>query len=310
MYSLATDDERKRDMDRRIIVLAGVTGDLGERIARALVRKGADLRAIVRPGTLPQKRRHLEAQGITLVESGYDARSVKELCEGVACVVSALNGLEDVILGQQGVLLNAAVLAGVARFIPSDFSLDYTKTRPGENRNMDLRRAFRKSLDAAPIRATSVLNGAFSTVLTEDAPILLPRVRRVLHWGAVDQPLDFTTKDDVAEFTADAALDDAAPRDLRIAGGSLSPQELARIASEISGKTYRPFRAGSIGRLGLVIWVAQRVAPAKGEVFPAWQGMQYLRDMMSGRGQLRRLDNGRYGKTDWTDIRAMICDLV
>lgn len=297
-------------MDHVAIILAGATGDLGGRIALALTRKGAEVRAVVRPGTPAAKRKLLTGQGITLIESDYDATSLRAACNGAACVVSALNGLEDVLIGQQGNLLDAAVAAGVPRFIPSDFSLDYTKTRPGENRNMDLRRRFRERLDAASIQATSVLNGAFSTVLTEDAPILLPKVRRVLHWGDADQALDFTTKDDVADFTADAAMDAAAPRDLRIAGGSGSPRDIARVASEISGRAYRTMRAGGMGRLGLAIRTARAVAPSDGAVFPAWQGMQYLRDMMSGRGQLTPLDNARYGKSDWTDIRAMIADFA
>lgn len=297
-------------MKHDTVILAGVTGDLGARIGRALLRKGAEVRAIIRPGTPKDKRRQLEAMGFTLAESAYDAPSLTAICAGAGCVVSALNGLEGVIVGQQGVLLDAAVAAAVPRFIPSDFSLDYTRTRAGENRNMDLRRMFRGRLDAAPLRATSVLNGAFSTVLTDDAPILLPKVRRVLHWGDANQILNFTTKDDVADFTADVALDPDAPRDLRIAGGSASARELARIATDLSGRQYRTIRAGGIKRLGLVIGLTQRVAPAEGDVFPAWQGMQYLRDMMSGRGQLMTQDNARYGKPDWTDIRSMMTDVV
>ncbi|MBS1302690.1 NmrA family NAD(P)-binding protein [Loktanella sp. SALINAS62] len=297
-------------MNSNTVILAGATGDLGERIGRALLRKGATVRAVVRPGTLQDKIRHLKTLGFTLAESGYDVPSLTACFDGATCVVSALNGLDDVIIGQQGALLDAAVAAGVPRFIPSDFSLDYTRTRPGENRNMDLRRTFRARLDAAPIRATSVLNGAFSTVLTDDAPILLPRVRRVLHWEDAHQPLDFTTKDDVADFTADVALDPDAPRDLRIAGGSASATELAAIASALSGQRYRTMRAGGMGRLGALIRLTQRLAPAKGDVFPVWQGMQYLRDMMSGRGQLMANDNARYGKADWTAIHTMMSGRV
>lgn len=292
------------------VVLAGATGDLGQRIGLALVARGARVRAILRPSTPRDVRDRLTAQGMTPVDSAFDAPSLTQICTGAGCVVSALNGLEDVILGQQGALLDAAVAAGVARFVPSDFSLDYTGTAPGQNRNMDLRRAFRVRLDAAPIRATSVLNGAFSTVLTQDAPILLPRLRRVLHWGDADQVLNFTAKDDVASYTADAALDADAPRDLRIAGGSVSANGLARIATQLSGTPYRTIRAGGMTRLGTVIRLTRAMAPATGAVFPAWQGMQYLRDMMSGRGALDPLDNDRYGKRDWTDIPAMISGLV
>lgn len=62
--------------------------------------------------------------------------SVSELasaCEGSACIVSALQGLRDVIVDTQTVLLEAALKAGVARFIPSDFSTNFQTLAPGEN---------------------------------------------------------------------------------------------------------------------------------------------------------------------------------
>lgn len=297
-------------MQKKTIVVAGATGDMGARVAKVLSEKGAIVRAVVRKQSSSTVRDRLAAHGVLVSESEYDPVSLRAICQGADCVVSALNGLEDVILGQQGALLDAAVAAGVPRFIPSDFSLDYTKTVPGENRNMDLRRSFRNLIDAQSIRTTSILNGAFSTVLTEDAPIILPKLRCVLYWGSADQTLNFTSKDDVAAYTADAALDDDAPRDLRIAGASVSPRELAAIASDLSGKRYRLLRAGSIKRLGFVIGLTRRLAPSPEQVFPAWQGMQYLRDMMSGRGELSPLDNQRYGQANWTTTESLVADLV
>ncbi len=72
----------------------------------------------------------------------------------VSCVVSALAGLHDVIVDGQSLLLEAAIAAGVPRFIPSDFSSDFTKLPQGENRNFDLRKEFHKKLDNAPISST------------------------------------------------------------------------------------------------------------------------------------------------------------
>jgi len=67
--------------------------------------------------------------------------------DGIA--VSALAGLRDVIVEAQTVLLDAAIKAGVPRFIPSDDSIDFTKFPAGENRNLDLRREFHQRLDKA-----------------------------------------------------------------------------------------------------------------------------------------------------------------
>ncbi|MCJ2034256.1 NmrA family NAD(P)-binding protein [Methylobacterium sp. J-068] len=289
------------------VVLAGIGGDLGGRIARALIAEGAEVRALVRRTSGMSPRHAPEIPGLTRVPVDYsDATGLSAACGGAACVVSALNGLEPVILGVQGQLLDAAVAAGVPRFIPSDFSLDFTKTRPGDNRNLDLRRAFMARIDRTPIRATSILNGAFAELLTGAAPIVLKRPRKILYWGSADQPLDVTTKEDVARYTAAAALDRQAPRILRIAGDVVTPRDLASIMSDVTGETHGLWRAGGLGRLGLAIRIVRRLTPSSDAVFPAWQGMQYLRDMASGLGKLDPLDNDRYGARPWTSARAVL----
>jgi hypothetical protein len=68
------------------------------------------------------------------------AANIAAAMAGAQCVVSAVAGLRDVIVDAQSVLLDAALMAGIPRFILSDFSTDFTKLTPGENRNFDLRR--------------------------------------------------------------------------------------------------------------------------------------------------------------------------
>lgn len=293
------------------IVLAGATGDLGHRIAIALTRRGAAVKALLRTGTADARQQQVRATGAVPVEVDFeDPAALAGACAGAACVVSALNGVVPTILDVQGRLLDAAVAAGVPRFMPSDFSLDFTRTRPGDNRNMDLRRAFMVRVDAAPIRATSILNGAFGELLTGEAPIVLHKPRRILCWGDPGQPFDFTTKDDVADYAAAAALDADAPRFLRIAGDVVSPRDLAALMTQLEGRRWRTFRAGGLGLLGALIQVTRALSPASDAPFPAWQGMQYIRDMSSGRGKLIGLDNDRYGKTDWTRARDILAPTV
>jgi nucleoside-diphosphate-sugar epimerase len=285
------------------IVVAGASGDLGQRVVRALVKRGAHVIALVRPGTEQARLTGLRSSGVTVTPVSLDdAQGLRGAIAGSGCVVSTLNGLEEVIIEQQGRLLQAAVAAGVPRFIPSDYSLDYTRTRPGENRNLDLRRRFATRLDTADIAVTSILNGGFLELLEGDAPIVLPG-RRVLHFGDAQQPLDFTAKDDVAAFTADAALDHNTPRFLRIAGNSVSPAQIANILTALTGQRYRTLRPGNIGTLSALIYMVRALTPASDKPFPAWQGMQYLRDMMSGRGKLLSLDNDRYGQREWASVR-------
>lgn len=292
---------------RPIVVLAGGTGDLGLRVAGALARSGAEVRALVRPGTSSDKKGRLSALGASPLEVAFgSADDLQAACKEAVCVVSSLNGLADVIVDTQGRLLDAAVAAGVPRFVPSDFSLDYTRLPPGSNRNFDLRRTFRARLDAAPIRATSVFSGAFADMLAGQMPLIVRPIRRVLYWESADHSFPLTTKDDTAAVTAAAALDPEAPRDLHVAGSTASGRTLAEAMSRLTGQHYRPLRFGSTEGLRRWIRIAQRVAPQRDAVFPAWQAMQYLENMFSGRAPSGQDDNDRYPDISWTPIEDVL----
>lgn len=271
-----------------IIAVAGATGDLGGRIAKALESRGAVVRKLTRADL-------------------RDARVATEACRNASCVVSALNGLHDTVIGVQTILLLSAAAAGVPRFISSDYSLDFTHTVPGGNRNLDWRRDFMSIADREPgIKVTSILNGAFMDMLGREMPLIQPKIKRVIYWGSADQKLDFTTKDNVASFVAAAALDSSTPRILRCAGEVLSARELADVVSSVSGNRYGLLWAGPVASLNVLIRIAKTVAPQENEIFPPWQGMQYTRDMFSGLGKLRPLDNGRYADLKWTSVYEMM----
>jgi uncharacterized protein YbjT (DUF2867 family) len=294
-----------------IIALAGAGGDLGTRIAKALIARGATVKALVRPGLPADDLARITAVGAVAVPADpADVAEMATALTGVDCVVSALNGLRDVMIDRQGVLLDAAVRAGVPRFIPSDYAADFTKTQPGDNRNFDLRRAFMVRADAAPISVTSILNGAFMDMLGREMPIIQPKINRVLYWHDANQPLDFTTKDDVAAYVAAVALDATTPRFLRIAGDTISAKGIALAMTDATHMPYKPLWVGSIGMLSGVIAMAKRFAPQPHDTFPAWQGMQYMRDQFSGRAQLTPLDTARYPDLRWTTVQQMMATRV
>lgn len=292
-----------------VIALAGAAGDLGGRILDRLVGRGAHVRALVRPDAPERETARLAALGATIARADpTSVGAMADALDGAGCVVSALNGLRDVIVGRQGVLLDAAVRARVPRFIPSDYAADFTRVPPGDNRNFDLRRELMLRADHAKIAVTSVLNGAFMDMLGAEMPLVQPRIRRVLYWGSADQPLDFTAKDDVAAYTAAAAMDPSTPRWLRVAGDTLTARELAAVMTGITGERWRTLRAGGMLALGVMIRAARLVAPGEDAPFPPWQGMQYLRDMFSGRGKLEPLDNARYPDVRWTSVRELLAE--
>jgi uncharacterized protein YbjT (DUF2867 family) len=295
---------------QKFVAVAGATGQLGSLIALGLRKRDVTVKALVRPGTAPSRTQILRDAGVTIAEvSLVDIPALTETLHGASVVVSALQGLRDIIVDAQGTLLDATVAAGVPRFIPSDFSLDFTKTAPGSNRNLDFRREFHGKLDASGIRWTSILNGAFMELLASGQMRMVnDSWHRVMHFGSADQVLDVTTIPDVAEYTAAVAADpNPTPKYLRIAGDSFTPKTLAATVSRLEGLEYTTMWTGSVWFLGWVIAILKKVIGGEeDQVFPAWQGMQYMENMVSGKGQLEPLDNDRYPGLEWTTVEQAL----
>jgi hypothetical protein len=293
--------------DNKTILIAGATGHLGQRIADHLIKLNANVIALVRKASNPDQQMLLQKQGVIIREVNFDnATELTKACSGADCIISALSGLEEVIIDLQNKLLQAAVSAGVPRFIPSDYCIDYTRLPDGTNRNLDLRRRFNETLDNTPIGSTSILNGMFSDLLTGQAPMVLFGLKRVVYWGDAEQLLDFTTMDNTAAYTAHAAVDDTTPRYLKIAGDVLNANGLKAAASAATGNHFHLLRAGGLGRLRTMIKITRTISPGKNEIFPAWQGMQYMHDMFTGKPKLEPLDNSRYPNIQWTSVQEVL----
>jgi uncharacterized protein YbjT (DUF2867 family) len=289
------------------VLIAGATGDLGRRIVRALLQHDVRLRVLTRPGSATAASLFGGEERIDVVVADYaDQAALTAAVSGVDVVVSAVSGVRPVIVDAQRALLAAAVAAGVPRFIPSDYSADYRSIAVGSNRNFELRREFAADVDAAPIRATSILNGAFTEILTGEAPMILFDRKKVLFWSSADQILDFTSKDDVARVTASVALDADAPRVVEVAGSRVSARDVAQTMTELTGTTFKTQWAGTTGSLSVMSKVLRRLAKDPDETFPAWQGMQYFVSMFSGQAQLHHVDNDRYGAHEWTTVRDVL----
>jgi hypothetical protein len=292
---------------KKIIVIAGATGNLGGKIVTSLLTKGAEVRAIVRKETDPKKVKALEEKGVIVLETDMSNKSKLALhFEGAHCFVSALSGLEDTIIHTQRILLDAAIEAKVERFIPSDYSSDFTNLVEGQNRNLDFRRRFHELIDTTQIKATTIFNGPFMDLLTTDMPLILFKQKKILCWGDANQKLEFTTTYNVAEFTAEVAIDNETPRYLRIAGDVLSCNEFVELMTSLTSQKHKLLRPGGIKLLNTLIKVIRFFSPSESELYPAWQGMQYMRDLMEGRIQIQNHDNNRYPNIQWTTVKDFL----
>lgn len=286
---------------KKTILVAGATGNLGNRICRELVKHGATVKAIVRDSTDIDKIEILEKIGVEVrIIDLNDIDSISAECKNVDCVVSALAGLGDVIIDLQKKILDGAVKAGVPRFIPSDFCTDYNNLNEGENRNFDLRRTFKKYIDQSPIRASSIFNGCFADILKYNTPILNLKDQSIGYWGEkADWKLDFTTMDDTAAFTSEVALDDSAPRNLQIASFQISPKMILADVKEITGQEFNLHQLATLENFAEYIKKQRADDPAgESELYAKFQQGQYMYSMFTT--QHNDLANDRYESIVWT----------
>ncbi len=296
---------------KNTIIVAGATGNLGMRICRELLSRGAAVKALVRNTTKAEKKEVLTQMGVEVVEVDFDNEAeIAAACKGASCVISAVAGLKDVIVDLQTQLLNGALAAGVPRFIPSDFCTDYNDLVYGENRNFDRRRDFKKHLDSTPIQATSIYNGAFADIIKYNTPALNVKDKFIGYWGdKKDWKLDFTTMDDTAAFTAEAALDDAAPRSLQIASFQISPVRMQEEVKALTGEEYSLQPMGSMEDFAQYIKAERAANPAgEKELYAKWQQSQYMYSMFAT--QHNALANDRYKNLNWTSAKEYLGTFV
>lgn len=224
------------------VLLAGATGNLGPHLAKAMVAQGMDVFALVRPQTMgnAEKVGPLKKMGVQLIPGDMnDPASLDRACEGMDAVVSALGGGQ---LMQQTDLLNAAVKAGVKRFIPSEFGVDPHASGPGVCDLFDAKAAIQQKVKESGIDYTMIYTNGFMEFWGSGLGQMgnNPSSGEVMVYGSGGVPASMVTLQDVAYFTT-AALDDPgmAKKEMRITANVRTQEELISLWEKMTGSTIR-----------------------------------------------------------------------
>lgn len=296
-------------MDRKkVIVLAGATGRLGNMIAHHLLElPEVGLHCVVRSAS--EKTDALKEAGAKIFTVDFSALDeAKNAFQGAQTVVSALRGGEDVIVGVQLELYKAAMAAGARTFIPSDFSSDIFSIDYGDNWFIDLRKKFTEQANAlnGSTRLVHVLNGCFldRDVLFGFLGAFDLKDKRACYWGSGDVPMDFTTYDDAARYTAlAAATDQELPRKFNIAGDQMNFHQLVGAVQKETGVSFEAVRLGSLEDLDATITQRMKENPNNPLAFIP---LMYYRFMLNGKGKLDELGNSMFPEVHPTTVHEYV----
>ncbi len=259
-------------------VLVAGPGQLGSRIASNLLEQpGVAVRLLARPGWEQDasKRARIEPLlrvGAEVVEGDVtDPASLRAATRGVDVVVSALQGGEDIIVAGQIALAAASVANGVRRFIPSDFAIDLFRAPDGPPQ-FEIRKRASAAIEQMDLEVLHILQGAFMDgILHPDNTGMIDLDSGVVRfWGSGDEPIDMTTVEDTARFTARVAIDpDAASGVHTISGARVTFNDLAREIEAVTGIAMTPVSWGDVDALRDVI-------TAKGGGWPAMRDWYFV----------------------------------
>ena len=229
-------------------LVIGSTGLLGGQICRGLAGKGQPIKALVRTGSDPAKRRELEAMGAAIAVGDLkDRGSLAAACQGVSTVISTASStfsrqendsIETVDRRGHLDLIEVAKAAGVKRFIYTSFRLDVD---PGVDYPLkSAKREVEKQLVGSGIEYTIIQPSCFMEVwLTPALGFDYPSAK-VRIYGAGNSPLSWVSTSDVARL-AIASIENPVARNAVIELGGpepLSPLEVVRIFERVSERKF------------------------------------------------------------------------
>jgi NmrA-like family protein len=235
--------------DQRGILVIGA-GELGRSVLSALSRRNAPdvnhngITVLLRPSAAPQRtqlRTELAAEGIEIEEADVSTASGSELAAIMGrfhLVVSCVGFSAGP--GTQRKLAEAALAAGVPRYVPWQFGVDYDAIGRGSPQDL-----FDEQLDVRDLlrgqRNTEwiiVSTGMFTSFLFEPSFGVVDLGASAVHaLGSWDTEVTVTTAEDIGVLTAEIihTCPRIANQVVYVAGDTLSYRDLADIVERVGG---------------------------------------------------------------------------
>ena len=295
-------------MSNPTILVVGATGNLGHRVVDALVRrpeKPVVYAGVRKVDEASDKARSWASQGVSQRRADLaDNESLDQAVYGVDIVISTVQGGPDVIVDGQSRVLAACERKGVARMVPSDFSLDLFALNHGENWNLDLRRKFDDRLMVSHVGHTFFLNGGFMEAMTSPFIGMVDKEHSTIHaWGQGDDAIDLTSMDNAAAFLAGALMrSDSFGQVVEVVGDRRTAKEIAQDFSEATGKQWAFQSRGSVEEGYAHLENLKREKADLMMILP----LQYFLPMLQGRVRLNNVWNHKLPEVKPTPLREFL----
>ncbi|OCT44374.1 putative NAD dependent epimerase/dehydratase [Cladophialophora carrionii] len=289
-----------------LILIVGVTGNIGQKLIEPLRQRGAQVRGLARHKSkmAPGKLQLLES--FHDMEAWHDVPAIRKALQGVDAVICAYGPVPELVLEGQLLLVRLMEEQGISRFMPSAWNLDWTALDWGDIVYYDLFLATQRQLAmSSTIKPFYIFIGFFAETFFSlpGHGVFNPATHGVWdsnngapkaeYWGTGDEKWQITTEQEAAEFTAALICDEARePGVYRYCSWEYSIKEIAAIYEKEKGSAVRLECQGTAEDLKKTAAASQQELGLSR--FWLWMGYTYQIHQMSQKTMMSKLDNKLY----------------
>ncbi|TGJ83637.1 hypothetical protein E0Z10_g5123 [Xylaria hypoxylon] len=245
-----------------LVLVAGATGNIGQKIIGSLLRRGHRVRALARSPEKLSAATTARLEKFVKSSAYYDVPALEAACAGVDAVICAYNGSPELKVEGQLLLLRAAERGGVRVYVSASWNSDWRNQSLGDHENYDPYHCFRRLAElSSAVRPHFIISGILAEVLfsapervsfsPKNHGVWDPEAKRVEIWGDADRKWQWTSEADAAEFAvAIAEREDAVNGGFwTVCSGYDSLEDIARIYGRVRGTPVEVERVGSVDEL-------------------------------------------------------------
>ncbi|MGF1716175.1 NmrA family NAD(P)-binding protein [Photobacterium chitinilyticum] len=193
-------------MGKQHVAVIGAAGQVGVPLTRGLLSLGHDVTIITRKKQQDTTLADFEQLGakISLCADMHDTELMADILQGVDTLVASVPASKSIIEQSEPIWLNAAMKAGVKRFVPTEFGCHTQAIEMGDGEVFDNKKRFHDLLMNSGIGWTLFYNGGIFDYFLPN----LRYFRKITTFGDLDLPIYTHDIDDIGYLAALAVTDD------------------------------------------------------------------------------------------------------
>lgn len=245
-----------------LILVTGITGNIGQHLVESLKSRGHEVRGAGRNASKLDRKHYDRLESFVEVKTYYDIEALDRACHGVDGIVCAYTGTPEMLLDAQLLLLRAAERARVRRFVAASWNYDWRKLDLGQHESYDPSISFRNHVElTSAIKPIYIFTGVLAEVLfsvpghgdfsPKNNGVWDPKEKSMEVWGTGKEIWHWTTERDAADFAADCISKDGAEKGgfWSVCSGENTLEEIANVYEKVKGRKVRINMRGSVEAL-------------------------------------------------------------